>query len=144
MKPLVFCGTGSHANYATPGIHDHTVPSDHHDFEGLLNDYTDHGPLYDPLYSSYWYHWTAPPTGATGVAALGTFEAYDPAQPVSWLYFQGQWGDERYPMSDPRQKSFLDLFYKYESGPNGPAFKDIGRTDPWTGSNKFVLGKLGP
>jgi len=98
------------------------------------------GRFYDPLYSSYWYSWTAPPSGAKGV---GKFESYDSAQPVEWLYFEGQWGDKRYPNSDKRQKNFLNVFYKYESGPNGPAFKDLARKDPWAGSNKTVLGKLG-
>lgn len=146
LQPISFSGNGSHANYAEPGIHDHTIPSDHHSIKGLLNDYTDHGPLYDPLHSSYWYKWTPPVPGvaASSVAALGTFKAYDPATPTAWLYFQGQWGDQRYPNTDPRQKNFLDLYFKYESGPNGPAFKDIGRKDPWSGSNKFVLKKLGP
>jgi len=141
LRPLCFCAMGSHAHYATPGIHDHTIPSAHHAIKGLLNDYTDRGPLYDPLFSSYWYRWTAPPSGATGV---GKFDSYDDAQPVGWLYFQGQWGDERYPNSDKRQKNLFNKFFKYESGPNGPAFKDLIRKDPWSGSNKTVLGKLGP
>ena len=61
----------------------------------------------------------------------GTFAVSDPTTPISWLYFLGQWGDEQYPDSDPRQVNFynLNITWKYESGPTGPLDKGLNRTD---------------
>jgi hypothetical protein len=130
--------------------------------EGLLTDYTDRGALYDLTQSAYYYKWSAPaaaaqpPAGpATPVplataaptkrdvdpatAALGTFTPYDSSTPTGWLYFKGHWGDQRYADSDPRQYNVFNQFYHYEGGPTGPAFKDIGRKDVWSGTKKLPI-----
>jgi len=120
-----------------------------------LNDYTDYGPLYDPTLSAYWYQWIPAPSEATGgnsgsehqldnVAKRGIFIPYDDDTPVKYLYFEGCWGDERYPNTDPRQRNVLNKFFKYEDGPTGPADKNIGRKEVWIGSSGEILGKLGP
>lgn len=90
-----------------------------------MNDTTSAGPLWDPTLSAYYYSYT--PSSSTN----GTFVPSDSSTPVSWLSFLGQWGDEQYPDSDPRQVNFLNLnlTWKYESGPTGPLDKGLNRTD---------------
>ena len=156
-KPISFCALGSHANYAIPGRHNHTIPELHSKLPGGLDDYTDAGPLYDPICSAYWYKWTAPPlakapTGNQKVVApnapidnvskWGTFTPYDPSYPVGWLYYQGRFGDQRYPASDKRQSSIFGLVWRYEDGPTGPADKDLGRKEVWSGSNHKIYDHL--
>ena len=41
-RPVVYSAVGSHAMYATPGLHPYILPW------GLLHDQTDRGPLWDP------------------------------------------------------------------------------------------------
>jgi len=121
---------------------------------GLLTDYTDRGTLYDLTQSAYYYKWTAPPAAVQppsgparpvplaptkrdvdpATAAIGSFNAYDSSHPTAWLSFRGHWGDQRYPDSDPRQYNIFNQFYRFEGGPTGPAFKNIARTDVWSGS----------
>lgn len=90
-----------------------------------VNDTTSAGPIWDPTLSAYYYSFT--PLSAT----YGIFVPPDSSTPTSWLYFLGQWGDEQYPNSDPRQVDFLNLnlTWKYESGPTGPLDKGLNRTD---------------
>lgn len=156
-KPISFVAKGSHANYAINGTHDHTIPDLHHSTPGILNDYTDYGPLYDPTLSAYWYKWT-PAENASNATAnssanenqldnivkRGIFIPYDADTPVKYLYFEGHWGDDRYPEKDHRQRSLFDKFFKYESGPTGPADKNIGRKEVWIGTEGKILDKLGP
>jgi hypothetical protein len=131
--------------YATMGVHDHTIPELHQSTPGLLNDYCDAGKLFDPVASAYFYTWSGQAAANSTLASnLGTFAPYDPAHPTGWLYYTGRWGDDRYPTSDPRQKSILGLFFKYEAGPTGPAFKDLGRTNVWSGSNHQIFTQLAP
>lgn len=51
--------------------------------------------------------------------------------PTAWLDYNGQWGDEQYPDGDSRQLNYLGLNieYRYASGPNGPKFKQLNRTE---------------
>lgn len=63
----MFSANGSHANYAIPGTHDHTIP-DLNLPDGLILDYTDEGPLWDPTLSAYYYSYDA---------ATQEFTAYD-------------------------------------------------------------------
>ncbi|KAI9688943.1 MAG: hypothetical protein M1822_000680 [Bathelium mastoideum] len=118
-RPINLVANGTHANYAIGGTHDHTIP-DVNLPEGPVEDYTDFGPIWDPILSAYYY---------TYDVNTQTFAAYDDSIPVNWLYFIGQWGDEQYPNSDPRQKSLLGLTYKYTSGPTGPEDKQLNRTN---------------
>jgi hypothetical protein len=39
-------------------------------------------------------------------------------------------------MTDKRKQSFEDQLYKHEEGPNGLAFKQIGKKDIRTGVNR--------
>ncbi|PGH12667.1 hypothetical protein AJ79_04167 [Helicocarpus griseus UAMH5409] len=117
LRPIGYCANGSHAVYATPGTHDHTIPG----FNlpgGLLEDETDKGLLWDPLLSTYSYSYDN---------QTEKFTPYDPANaPVNYLYFDGQWGDQQLPDGAEGQ---VNLFgqRKYTSGPNGPKFKKLDR-----------------
>jgi hypothetical protein len=121
LRPVVYSANGSHANYATSGLHDHTLPNFNLPWEGVLTDYTDKGKLWDPLASAYYYKYTPNPDKVTGVLSTG-----GGGVPTGWLYFNGQWGDQQYPKSDKRQK---DLFgnAKFSNGPTGPLFKQLNR-----------------
>jgi hypothetical protein len=79
---------------------------------GLLIDYTSKGLLWDPTKSTYFYSVTFPATSgdATALNANPTFPAYHRKDPVDWLYFLGEWGDDQLPASDPRQKEFVGFF----------------------------------
>lgn len=87
-----------------------------------MQDVTDKGPLLDPTLSAYYYAYDAD---------SDTFTAYDDGVPVDWLYFNGRWGDEQYPESDPRQELVLGIeeLAKYSDGPTGPRDKQMNRTE---------------
>ncbi|KAE9961246.1 hypothetical protein EG328_004402 [Venturia inaequalis] len=142
FRPLAYSGNGSHAVYAMTGNHIH---------DGFLNDYTDVGALWDPIQSAYWYSWSAPappPAGSTfpatrDVAGLGYIKPYDAStSPIGWFYFKGRWGDFRYKKEDPRQDSLLGVAWKYETGPDGPAFKNLQRKNVWPGDKGALLDKV--
>lgn len=125
-QPLVFSGNGTHANWATTGTHDHTIPNLPLP-DGPLEDYTDDaGPRWDPTASAYFYSVTFPAGTAPGDDSNPTFTAYNGQDPTAWLYYEGQWGDDQLPSSDPRQKEFFG-FYKYTAGPTGPRDKQLNR-----------------
>jgi hypothetical protein len=134
-RPVTYSARGSHANYATKGTHDHTIP----DFNlplGPLQDYTSQGTLWDPTLSSYFY---------TFNGTTNTFTNADGKSPVGAMYFKGKWGDQQYPMSDKRQKDFFG-FKKFTSGPTGPWDKQLNRTKvcPSNGILCIVRGQLAP
>jgi hypothetical protein len=119
-RPIAYSASGSHANYAIPGTHDHTIPN----FNlpgGVLEDHTDAGIFWDPLLSAYFYSYNSND---------GSFKAYgeEGKTPVNWLGFKGRWGDQELPKSDKRQ---VDLFgaKKFVGGPTGPADKQLERKD---------------
>ncbi|KAL9024471.1 MAG: hypothetical protein Q9196_006494, partial [Gyalolechia fulgens] len=87
-RPIAYSANGSHAVYATTGTHDHTIPNINFPGEGILNDYTDQGTLWDPWLSAYFYSFDA---------NSNAFSAYDPGFPTAWLRFVGRWGDQEYP-----------------------------------------------
>ncbi|KIW07489.1 hypothetical protein, variant [Verruconis gallopava] len=154
LRPIDFSANGSHANYGLAGDHDHTIatiiPGLNLPGDGLITDHTGYGALWDPIKSAYWYSYTGP-TGSTKDSSptrfdsqVGTFTAYDNAtSPVGWLYFQGRWGDQQLPDSDPRQKSFFGQ-YKYTTGPNGPAYKNLVRKNVWPGGTGVLSPVLVP
>jgi len=113
-RPIIYSATGTHAMYATPGIHRYILPW------GLLQDETDKGPLWDPLLNSHTY---------TYDYMTDTLRAsnHTPQAPTQWFYFQGHWGDKFYPLDDDRQYRFAGQ-YHYVNGPLGPRFKNLGRT----------------
>ncbi|KAI5211424.1 hypothetical protein E4T38_01502 [Aureobasidium subglaciale] len=112
-RPVVYSATGTHAVYATPGMHPYVLPW------GLLHDQTDKGPLWDPNlnHHAYVYNHTSRHIKSS---------AQTPYAPVNWFNFRGHWGDKIYPMSDKRQYSFWGQ-YHYVSGPLGPRYKNLGR-----------------
>ena len=120
-RVVAYSGNGSHANYATSGKHDHTIPDFNLPGEGILTDTTDKGTLWDPLLSAYFYSYDA---------SAKSFTAYDPSYPTAWLSFIGKWGDQQYPDSDPRQHKILgvDATARFSGGPTGPEDKQLNRT----------------
>ena len=111
VRPVAYSGNGSHANYAIKGTHDHTIPNVNLPGAGVLTDYTDQGTLWDPLLGAYFYSYNA---------SANTYTAYDPSYPTAWLHFLGAWGDEQYPLSDPRQHEILGISAtaEFTSGPS--------------------------
>jgi len=124
-RPVVYSAVGTHAMYATPGLHPYVLPW------GLLHDETDRGPLWDPLlnHHGFVYNYTS------GVLRSS---AQTPKAPVSWFDYLGRWGDKFYPLSDPRQYRFAGQ-YHYVSGPLGPKFKNLGRQLVCQGNKKCVI-----
>ena len=138
VRPVAYSANGSHANYAITGKHDHTIPNLNLP-NGLLDDYTDQGKLWDPTLSAYSYSYDV---------TTNTYTPYDPSYPVNWLHFVGEWGDQQYPTSDPRQKEILGiaLTAKYVGGPTGPEDKQLNRTQvcPSNGDACIVSPVLRP
>lgn len=64
---MVYSANGSHANYATSGIHKHSIP-DPNLADVLLEDHCDTGPMWDPTLSAYYYTYNA---------STQAFAAYD-------------------------------------------------------------------
>lgn len=112
-RPVVYSATGSHAMYATPGLHPYVLPW------GLLHDQTDRGPLWDPAQNAHSFIYDR----ASHVLRAST---RSPSAPVNWFHYAGHWGDKYYPLSDPRQYRFAGE-YHYVNGPTGPKFKNLGR-----------------
>jgi hypothetical protein len=135
IRPIIYSARGSHANYAVPGTHDHTIP-DLNLPAGLIQDYTSRGTLWDPAAGTYLYTFDAP---------TSSFHSADGASPTAAMNFVGQWGDEQYAPSDPRQKEFFG-FYKFTGGPTGPRDKQLQRSKvcPDNGILCIVRDSLGP
>lgn len=112
-KPIIYSAVGTHAMYATPGIHEYVLPW------GLLHDQTDRGPLWDPILNlhSYTYDYHRDTLLSSNLS---------PTAPTEWFYFNGHWGDKFYPLGDRRQYRFAGQ-YHYVNGPLGPRFKHLGR-----------------
>jgi hypothetical protein len=113
-RPIIYSATGTHAMYATPGIHAYILPW------GLLHDQTDRGPLWDPALNFHAY--TYDHLNDTVRSSQLT-----PNSPTEWFHFNGHWGDKFYPLGDTRQYRFAGQ-YHYVNGPLGPKFKNLGRT----------------
>lgn len=124
-RPVIYSATGTHAMYATPGLHPYVLPW------GMLHDETDKGPLWDPLlnHHAYVYNYT------TRVAKAST---QTPKAPVNWFNYDGHWGDKFYPLNDSRQYRFAGQ-YHYVNGPFGPKFKNLGRKKICQGNKECVL-----
>jgi hypothetical protein len=121
VRPIIYSALGGHPNYAVPGIHSREVAII------LVNDTTSAGPLWDPTLSAYFYSYTP----FSDENENGTFVGSEGTTPVGWLNFEGRWGDEQYPDSDPRQVNYLNAStaWEWETGPTGPLDKDLNRTD---------------
>ncbi|OCK73401.1 hypothetical protein K432DRAFT_410727 [Lepidopterella palustris CBS 459.81] len=136
LQPIVYSANGSHGNYATPGIHDHTFPNLNLSVPFLLTDKTDAGPLWDPTLAAYYYLYDA---------VKDTYTPYDPATPSAWLHYKGRWGDAQYPDSDKRQKQLAGN-RKFVGGPTGPWDKQLNRKNvcPDNGLPCILRDDLGP
>lgn len=123
VRPVAYSGNGSHAAYATGGTHDHTIQGGFNlPGKGILTDYADKGTLWDPLTGAYFFKYDA---------GSKAFTAYDGTTSTGWLSFVGEWGDQQYPNSDPRQHEILGIgaTARFSSGPTGPEDKQLNRTD---------------
>ncbi|KAF1925829.1 uncharacterized protein M421DRAFT_423389 [Didymella exigua CBS 183.55] len=124
-RPVGFSATGTHAMYATAGVHPYVLPG------GILHDVTDRGPLWDPSMNmySYTYDYQRDHLATSNIT---------PEAPIGFFYFAGHWGDKFYPLSDPRQYRFLGQ-YHYVNGPLGPRFKNLGRQQICQGNGDCIL-----
>ncbi|KAF2000521.1 vacuolar sorting-associated protein-like protein [Amniculicola lignicola CBS 123094] len=124
-RPVGYSATGTHAMYASPGVHPYILPG------GILHDEADRGPLWDPTLNVYSY---------TYDYKNDTLRSSDknPHAPTEWFYFMGHWGDKFYPLSDPRQYRFVGQ-YHYVNGPLGPRFKNLGRKEICQGNDECLL-----
>lgn len=137
VRPIVYVGKGTHANWAVSGKHDHTLASL---FPGLpdipadllITDHTSAGPLYDSVQSSYFYSYDN---------STQAFTPYDSSTPTNWITFEGQWGDAQLPSNAPGQVILFGQA-KYSGGPNGPMFKDLGRTTVCSGVKTCVISPI--
>lgn len=111
-RAVTYIAEGTHANYATPGQHQHDIP--------LLFDYTNDGLIWDMTknFRGYWFNISSKTfTLAEGVGAGASAQA---AEGVSWLDFRGRWGDQEYPLFiENGQYCLLEHQCKYVSGPRG-------------------------
>ncbi|KAK4151139.1 hypothetical protein C8A00DRAFT_45609 [Chaetomidium leptoderma] len=125
-RPVIYSAVGSHAMYASPGMHPYVLP-----FK-LLKDITDKGPLWDPSLNNYayWYDYEVnrDEEGNSTVREKTSLvpAASNPDLPTSWFHFEGPWGDDIYPLSDRRQWRLFGE-YHYVAGPLGPKAKLLDR-----------------
>ncbi|CAL5874934.1 uncharacterized protein PFLUO_LOCUS9236 [Penicillium psychrofluorescens] len=122
QRPVIYSAEGSHAMYASAGVHEYVLPW------GLLHDVTDRGPLWDPLLNShsYTYDFDNDTLRASAVS---------PSSPTEWFYYRGHWGDKFYPLGDSRQYRFAGQ-YHFVNGPLGPRFKHLNRKKVCQGPDK--------
>ena len=122
LRPVAYSAKGTHANYAQPGTHDHTIPGLNLPFTFVITDTTSQGALWDPTLNSYLYSYRA---------ADNSFAAFDGVSPTSYLSFQGTWGDPQLPTSDSRQRETfgISVTAEWTGGPTGPDDKQLNR--PW-------------
>ncbi|OPB44098.1 putative secreted protein [Trichoderma guizhouense] len=152
IRPVIYSAVGSHAMYALPGIHPYVLP-----FK-MLKDVTDKGPLWDPALNNYayFYDYTLENPKDTiehedGIAEQGlthdthsfTPAASNPDAPVTWLHYQGRWGDETYTLADMRQWRLFGQ-YHYVTGPSGPKFKNLERQTLCPARNCRLLYEIDP
>ena len=128
IRPVVFSANGSHANYATSGIHDHTIPNINLS-DGPLEDHCDEGTLWDPTLAAYTYSYAND---------ANAFTPYPGSASPNWLYFEGHWGDAQLPDSTAGQ---VDIFgqRKYVDGPTGPIDKVLDRTAVCPDANNCIV-----
>jgi hypothetical protein len=125
-RPVIYSAVGSHAMYASPGLHPYVLP-----FK-LLKDITDKGPLWDPALNNYayWFDYEVDrdedKNSTVRERTSLTPAASNPDLPTSWFHFEGFWGDDVYPLNDLRQWRLFGE-YHYTTGPLGPKAKWLDR-----------------
>lgn len=140
LRPIAYSALGTHANYATPGRHDHTLPNRRLPY-GIINDYTSRGgSRWDPTLSFYAYKYNPnlPPSDIKAYTPLPSIpeeiQTNDEGNasvilpPTNWITFQGKWGDNKYPKDAKGQYDFFGE-KRYIPGPGGPGVprKNLGR-----------------
>lgn len=79
--------------------------------------------MYSYIYDSEWKNFTK----AVGVGPGWLDEI---SEDSTWLNWEGHWGDQQYPESDPRQECLAvrgSSECRYVSGPTGPITKNLNR-----------------
>lgn len=94
--------------------------------DSVLIDYCDKGMLWNPVASAYFFHLDPGSFQLTRLSASKSDLAT--SNFTSLFYFDGIWGDDEYPNSDPRQVTAPWIGVKrFVAGPQGPAFKGLVR-----------------
>ncbi|KAK3369876.1 hypothetical protein B0H63DRAFT_304002 [Podospora didyma] len=140
-RPVIYSAVGSHAMYASSGMHPYVLPFN------MLKDVTDKGPLWDPALNNYayWYDYevdrdeseSAPDKEPSSLVPA----ASNPKAPTSWFHFDGYWGDDTYPLKDKRQWRLFGE-YHYTTGPLGPKFKNLDRRKVCPGERCTILESI--
>lgn len=65
----------------------------------------------------------------------------NPDAPTSWFHYKGYWGDQVYPLADDRQWRLFGQ-YHYVTGPSGPKFKKLGRSQMCPRKKCTILHEL--
>ncbi|PNY26184.1 vacuolar protein sorting-associated protein TDA6 [Tolypocladium capitatum] len=148
-RPVIYSAVGSHAMYPLPGDHPYIIPF------RLLKDVTDRGPLWDPALNNYAYHYdyTRDKREDTKEPDVEEEEpddthslvpaASNPNAPTSWFHYRGRWGDQVYSLADVRQWRLFGQ-YHYVTGPSGPKFKRLYRSELCQSVKCRILYKLDP
>jgi hypothetical protein len=120
-RPVVYSARGTHANYATAGVHESVIPG--LAFPGvILADQTSEGPFWDPTLNAYFFSYDLTTESFTSLPN----PVSDDQAPSNFLEFLGHWGDPELPEDDPAQL-IIAGFAKYEGGPTGPLAKRLDR-----------------
>ena len=87
-RPYTYIGYGTHANYASPGTHEHDFPG--------LDDYCDGGHLWDVTrnFRGYWFDTASQKFSVASGANIGG--QVEGGEGIGWLQFPGRWGDQEY------------------------------------------------
>ncbi|OWP05453.1 hypothetical protein B2J93_7654 [Marssonina coronariae] len=117
-RPVSFSAKGSHANYAVAGNLDfhntyRFIPAH------IVHDRTQQGRLWDPTLEAYYYAFDK---------EKKMFTPSVERTPVNWLYFEGHWGDDQFPLEREGQEEFHG-YLKWIPGPKGPLDKHLDRVD---------------
>lgn len=87
-RAITYIGLGTHANYASPGTHEHDFPG--------LDDETDAGALWDVTknFRGFWFDNDTQTFSLASGAGQGAADQV--SEGAGWLQFQGRWGDKQY------------------------------------------------
>jgi hypothetical protein len=114
-RPVTYVSVGEHTNYATASWQPYLVP-----IVGPIADSTGTGALWNVTlnYRAFWFeNSTKTFTSAVGAGAGASEQAMEG---VSWLSFQGAWGDDTPPTEFLQNEQYcISTEYRYTAGPTG-------------------------